>query len=125
MAVFKLIIAKFYEVVIYVLLALLFTTIIISGWYYYKSNLYKALYTNAKNDIEIMVLEAEINSQKKQAEIDLIKKDYEYEKENIKIRVETVTREIEKFIDRPVYNNVCIDDDGLQKINSLISNNTN
>ena len=122
---FKLIIAKFYEVVIYALLALLFTTIIISGWYYYKSNLYKALYTSAKNDIEIMILESEINAQKKQAEIDLIKKDYEYEKENIKIRVETVTREIEKFIDRPVYSNVCIDDDGLQKINSIISSNTN
>lgn len=50
--------------------------------------------------------------------------DYEQVKSEQRIKVETVTREVQKIIDRPVYNNVCLDDDGLQQLNSLITGNT-
>ena len=40
------------------------------------------------------------------------------------VQVETVTREVQKIIDRPVYLNHCFDDDGLQQLNSLITGNT-
>lgn len=50
--------------------------------------------------------------------------DYETLKSERQVKTETVTREIQKIIERPVYSNICIDDDGLHKINSLITNNT-
>ena len=60
--------------------------------------------------------------QAKQNVINKVSSDYEAEKSKQKVRVETVTREVQKIIDRPVYSNVCIDDDGLQQLNSLITN---
>jgi nitroreductase len=36
-------------------------------------------------------------------------------------REKLVYIEVEKIIDRPVYSNVCIDDDGLRQLNSLIA----
>ena len=50
--------------------------------------------------------------------------DYETLKSERQVKTETVTREIQKIIERPIYSNICIDDDGLYKINSLITNNT-
>ena len=35
-------------------------------------------------------------------------------------KVETVTKYVDKIIERDVYRNVCIDDDGMQSINSII-----
>ncbi|WP_081110052.1 hypothetical protein [Acinetobacter venetianus] len=46
--------------------------------------------------------------------------DYEQIKAEQRTKVETVTREVQKIVERPVYLNRCIDDDGLQQINSLI-----
>ena len=40
--------------------------------------------------------------------------DYEQTKETERVKTETITREVQKIIDRPVYSNVCIDDYGLQ-----------
>ena len=57
----------------------------------------------------------------KQNEINKVSSDYEAEKSKQKVRVETVTREVQKIIDRPVYLNHCFDDDGLQQLNSLIA----
>ena len=36
------------------------------------------------------------------------------------IRYVHITKEVEKLVDRPVYRNVCLDDDGLRAINSQI-----
>lgn len=41
------------------------------------------------------------------------------------IRYHTVTVTLEKVVDRPVYVNQCIDDDGLQILNDQISRNPN
>ncbi|CEI50810.1 FIG00353761: hypothetical protein [Acinetobacter bereziniae] len=60
----------------------------------------------------------------KQNKINKVSADYEQLKSEQRVKVETVTREVQKIIGRPVYNNVCIDDDGLHNINSLIPNNS-
>ncbi|TNL47749.1 DUF2570 domain-containing protein [Acinetobacter bereziniae] len=56
----------------------------------------------------------------KQNNINKVSADYEQLKSEQRVKVETVTREVQKIIERPVYNNVCIDDTGLHYINSLI-----
>lgn len=56
----------------------------------------------------------------KQNKINKVSADYEQLKSEQRVKVETVTREVQKIIERPVYNNVCIDSDGLRSINSLI-----
>lgn len=57
----------------------------------------------------------------KQNEINQVSADYEATKSEQRVQVETVTREVQKIIDRPVYLNHCFDDDGLQQLNSLIA----
>ena len=56
----------------------------------------------------------------KQNKINKVSADYEQLKSEQRVKVETVIREVQKIIEHPVYNNVCIDDDGLRNINSLI-----
>ncbi len=45
--------------------------------------------------------------------------DYEAAKSEQHVQVETVTREVQKIIDRPVYLNHCFDDDGLSNSTHL------
>ncbi|EPH30692.1 hypothetical protein L291_4452 [Acinetobacter guillouiae MSP4-18] len=56
----------------------------------------------------------------KQNKINKVSADYEEIKSEQRVITETKIREVQKIIERPVYNNVCIDDDGLLIINSLI-----
>ncbi len=46
--------------------------------------------------------------------------DYERVKAEQSTKVETVTREVQKIVERPVYKSSCIDDDGMQQLNELI-----
>ena len=57
---------------------------------------------------------------KAQDKVNKASADYEEIKAEQRARVETVTRTVQKIVERPVYLNRCIDDDGLQQINSLI-----
>ena len=57
----------------------------------------------------------------KQNEINKVSSDYETLKSEQRVQVETVTREVQKIIERPVYQQYCFDDDGLQQLNSLIA----
>ncbi|NLN58281.1 MAG: hypothetical protein GX151_10230 [Gammaproteobacteria bacterium] len=57
----------------------------------------------------------------KQNQINQVSADYETLKSEQRVQVETVTREVQKIIERPVYSNDCFDDDGLQQLNSLIA----
>jgi len=50
--------------------------------------------------------------------------DYEKLKSEQRVKNEVVIKEVQKIIDRPVYRNVCIDDDGVRQLNSLIPQNT-
>ncbi|MEE7597553.1 hypothetical protein [Acinetobacter baumannii] len=56
----------------------------------------------------------------KQNRINKVSADYEQAKAEQSIKVETVTREVQKIVERPIYFNRCIDDDGVHQINSLI-----
>ncbi|ENW23320.1 hypothetical protein F925_02278 [Acinetobacter lwoffii NCTC 5866 = CIP 64.10 = NIPH 512] len=60
----------------------------------------------------------------KKNQINQVSADYEAEKSEQGVQVETVTREVQKIIDRPVYLNHCFDDDGVSAINSLITGDT-
>ena len=60
----------------------------------------------------------------KQNKINEVSADYEAEKSMQRVKVETVTREVQKIIDRPVYQQLCFDDEGVSAINSLISNDS-
>ncbi len=57
----------------------------------------------------------------KQNLINQVSADYETLKSEQRVQVETVTREVQKIIERPVYRNDCFDDDGVQQLNSLIA----
>jgi len=56
----------------------------------------------------------------KQNQINKVSADYERVKAEQSTKVETVTREVQKIVERPVYLNRCIDSDGVYQINSLI-----
>ena len=60
----------------------------------------------------------------KQNEINKVSADYEAEKSVQHRQVETVTREVQKIIERPVYQQHCFDDSGLQQLNSLINSDS-
>ena len=57
----------------------------------------------------------------KQNAINQVSADYEKAKSEQRVQVETVTREVQKIIERPVYQQHCFDDDGVSAINSLIT----
>ena len=46
---------------------------------------------------------------------------YEGKKEEVRIKYIRTTKVVEKIVDRPVYKNVCLDDDGLKAINEGIT----
>ena len=55
-----------------------------------------------------------------QNKADKVSADYEQIKAEQRTKVETVTRTVQKIVERPLYFNRCIDDDGLSEINSII-----
>ncbi|MBF7694264.1 hypothetical protein [Acinetobacter pollinis] len=59
-------------------------------------------------------------AQQQQIEMNKVSADYEKLKAEQAKKVEYVTRTINKYIDRPVYHNTCIDDDGRVQLNDLI-----
>jgi small-conductance mechanosensitive channel len=60
----------------------------------------------------------------KQNAINQVSADYEKAKSEQRVQVETVTREVQKIVDRPVYQQHCFDDDGVSAINSLITSDS-
>ncbi|MFW2023258.1 hypothetical protein [Acinetobacter baumannii] len=56
----------------------------------------------------------------KQNQINKVSADYERVKAEQSTKFETVTREVQKIVERPVYKSSCIDDDGVYQINDLI-----
>ncbi|MDR6628174.1 hypothetical protein J2X86_000162 [Acinetobacter lwoffii] len=60
----------------------------------------------------------------KQNQINQMSSNYEATRSEQRVQVETVTREVQKIIDRPVYLSHCFDDDGVSAINSLITGDT-
>lgn len=60
----------------------------------------------------------------KQNEINRVSADYETAKSEQRIKVETVTREVQKIVEHPIYQQHCFDDDGVSAINSLIASDS-
>ena len=60
----------------------------------------------------------------KQNAINQVSADYEKAKSEQRVQVETITREVQKIIDRPVYQQYCFDDDGVSAINSLVASDS-
>lgn len=60
----------------------------------------------------------------KQNAINQVSADYEKAKSEQRVQVETVTREVQKIIERPVYQQQCFDASGVSAINSLITSDT-
>jgi len=60
----------------------------------------------------------------KQNEINQVSAGYEAEKSSQRRQVETVTREVQKIVEHPIYLNNCFDDSGLQQLNSLINSDS-
>lgn len=46
---------------------------------------------------------------------------YEKKKEVTRVKYVTITQEVEKLVDRPIYKNVCLDADGIKAINEGIT----
>ena len=44
--------------------------------------------------------------------------DYEQTKETERVKTETITREVQKIIERPIYINTCFDDAGVSAVNT-------
>lgn len=61
---------------------------------------------------------------KKQNEVNKVSADYEQLKSEQRVITETKIREVQKIVERPVYQSVCVDDDGLRIINSLITDDS-
>lgn len=43
--------------------------------------------------------------------------DYEQTKQTERVKTETITRTVQKIVERPIYINTCLDDDGVRLIN--------
>ena len=132
--------AKFYEAVIFTLAAFLLLVLIGLGVQTLRVGHYKTQFENAelkcnqqkadihadyKDQADIAAKQYQEALAKQQSTINQLSSDYETEKAKYKVKVETVTKFVDKIVERDVYRNVCSDDDGMQSINSLIkSRNT-
>ncbi|HAV3732287.1 TPA: hypothetical protein JIE78_000657 [Acinetobacter baumannii] len=56
----------------------------------------------------------------KQNQINKVSAEYEQVKAEQSTKVETITREVQKIVERPVYKSSCVDDAGVQQLNELI-----
>jgi len=115
-------IAKFYELIIYFLLALLVVFAVWGGCQKYKRTQAENQVLNAELTCQDKIdkklkpyLDAEKQGQKNANEA---AKNYEQQKEVERSKSETITREVQTVIERPVYINTCFDDDGVHLVNA-------
>lgn len=131
--------AKFYEAVIVAMAVFLLLALIGLGVQSWRATHYKTQLENAElncnqekadihTDYQAKTIKAAKDYQealaKQQSTINQLSSDYESKKAKYKVKVETVTREVQKIIDRPVYQQHCFDADGVSAINSLIANDS-
>ena len=57
----------------------------------------------------------------KQGEINEISSEYEALKQEQAEKQRVIYKTVEKIVDRPIYRNVCLDDDGLSEINKAVN----
>ena len=83
---------------------------------------------NAESACNVKIQKLKDDQQKalieKQNKINKVSADYEQIKSEQRVKVETVTRKVQKIIERPIYQQSCLDDDGVSAINSLITDDS-
>ncbi|NHC02311.1 hypothetical protein G9F31_00740 [Acinetobacter sp. 187] len=121
----KAFIAKFYQAVIITMAVFLLLSFVGLGVQTWRAEHWKEKAQSAESECNTKILELRQEQLRslaeKQNEINKVSADYEAEKSKQRVQVETVTREVQKIVERPVYLNGCFDDDGLQQLNSLIA----
>lgn len=72
---------------------------------------------------KIEVLQAEASKAAVNEQNQAIKASTELENQrvNTQIKYRTITRTVEKVVDRPIYRNVCFDDDGVRSANTALT----
>ena len=114
-------IAKFYELIIYFLLALLIGFGLWGGWQKYKRTQAEYKVLNAEIICQDKIdkkLKPYLDAEKKAQELaNVAGEEYEESKEVERSKSETIIREVQTVKERPVYINTCIDDDGVRLIN--------
>lgn len=115
--------AKFYELIIYVFLAIIVILLISLGWQKYHRTVAENKVLNAEITCQGKIDEAVqpyLDAEKRGREIAKeVSEEYEQRESTEKIRVEKITVEVPKIIERTVYLNSCFDDDGMQLVNDL------
>lgn len=100
----------------YLILGTVIGSLLLSGAAYFKGDADAANRYQAK--IATMQLEAneaaEAEQQKRQAAFMEASSNYEGKNAEAKIVFRTITRDVNKIVERPVYRDVCLDDDGLR-----------
>lgn len=100
-----------------ILVVLLFIQTAITNHYVNKLKQAEQQCQSQIQDIEHKQVKALAEAQN---ELNQVSADYEQLKSEQRTKVEYVEREVQKIIERPIYLNRCIDDDGVHQINSLI-----
>lgn len=62
--------------------------------------------------------------QAKAIELNQVSAELEQARNDRKIVYRTITKQVEKIVDRDVYRNTCVDDDGLRAINAALAGHT-
>lgn len=79
--------------------------------------------TKVQQEVEKAVKPYKEAEQEAQERAQKAGEDYEQTKETERVKTETITREVQKIIERPVYLNTCFDDAGVSAVNA--AGNTN
>ena len=115
--------AKFYELIIYVFLAIIVILLISLGWQKYHRTVAENKVLNAEITCQGKIDEAVqpyLDAEKRGREIAKeVSEEYEQRESKEKVRIEKITVEVPKIIERTVYLNSCFDDDGMQLVNDL------
>jgi len=70
----------------------------------------------AEKELERQQFEAESRKMRERA-VSLASENHEKAKERERVEYRVVTETIERIVDRPVYSNICMDEDGIMAIN--------
>lgn len=116
-------IAKFYQVIICILLFLLLGAVAIGGVQTFRLTKAQNKVLNAEITCQDKInkklkpyLDAEKEAQEKANQAG---EQYEESKEVERVKTETITREVQKIVERPVYIHTnCFDDDGVSAVNT-------
>lgn len=110
---------KFWREILMILLifSLLFSLVLID----YKNNQLKSAQTKCVQQIQTIEQKHKDILQKQQIQIDKVSNDYENFKIKQRISNEKAEKQVAKTVEKPIYLDTCIDDDGRLQLNDIIN----